>query len=87
MPEKTKNIGGIWEKVSKKGAKFLSGSIEIAGVKHRFTAFRNQYRKPDNNQPEYNIFPAMEFKDGSKENTSSRQQENDINGEGIEIPF
>lgn len=80
-----KNIGGIWEKVSKKGTKFLSGSIEIDGVKHRFTAFRNQYRKADNNQPDYNIFPAIEFTDGSKPATSSRRQEDDINGE--ELPF
>lgn len=84
MPEK--NIGGIWIKESKKGVKYLSGSIEINGVKHKFTAFRNTYKKPDNNQPDYQLFPAMEFKDGSKPEPDSRARENDING-GQDLPF
>lgn len=80
-----KNIGGIWEKKSKIGMPYLSGSIEINGEKHKFSAFKNQYKKPDNNQPEYTIYPAMEFTDGSKPEPDSRRQEDDINGE--EVPF
>ena len=79
--EEKKDIGAIWEKVSKQGTKFWSGSIEIAGEKIKFTAFRNKYKKPGGNQPDYTILPAMEFKDGSKPDTSSRSQEDDINGE------
>ena len=56
-----RNIGGIWSKKSQKGEEYLSGSIEIEGVKHRFVAFKNKYKKSDNH-PDYTIMPANEYK-------------------------
>lgn len=86
MAEK-KDIGGIWEKTSKQGTRFWSGSIEIGGDKVKFTAFRNKYKKPGGNQPDYTILPAYEFKDGKTDTNSRSQEDNDgINGEE-EIPF
>ena len=57
---------------------------KLNGEKIKFTAFRNKYKKPGGNQPDYTILPAYKYKDG-KPDTSSRSQEDDINGE--ELPF
>ena len=35
---------------------FMSGEVEIAGVKHRITVFRNGYRTDVNRQPNYHIY-------------------------------
>ena len=56
-----KNIGGIWKKVSKNGLEFMSGQIEIAGVKHNFVVFPNNH-KVNPNAPDYTILPANEYK-------------------------
>ena len=57
MENEKKNIGGLWLKTSEKGNKFMSGSIEIEGVKHKFVVFKNKYKQGDTH-PDYVIFPS-----------------------------
>lgn len=52
-----KNIGGLWLKTGKGGAKFMSGSIEILGVKHKFIVFKNRYKTTEKH-PDYIILPS-----------------------------
>lgn len=54
-----KNIGGLWLKTGKAGKKFMTGRIEIDGIKHKFVVFKNTYKNADN-QPDYQIFPGRE---------------------------
>ena len=59
MTEKTypKDLGAIWEKVSKAGEKYLSISLEVNGEKKRFVAFRNKNKREDKH-PDYKIIES-----------------------------
>ncbi len=48
-------IGSLWEKTSKKGETFLSGSITIKGQGITIVCFKNSYKKPGDNQPDWVI--------------------------------
>lgn len=54
--EQKDKIGALWIKSSRGGAEFMSGEVEIAGVKHRITVFRNGYKNDTNKQPNYHIY-------------------------------
>mgnify|MGYP001285185989 FL=1 len=49
-----KDIGCIWIKNSSYGD-YLSIQVEINGVKHNFTAFKNRFYEPDSKKPYYTI--------------------------------
>ncbi len=53
-----KNIGALWLKDSKSGGKFMSGSVEIEGVKHQIVVFKNTHKVEGSNQPDYKIYPS-----------------------------
>jgi uncharacterized protein (DUF736 family) len=55
MAEKEKEIGALWEKQGSTGP-YFTGSIEIDGKQIRIVAFKNGYKKADN-QPDWRIFP------------------------------
>lgn len=55
MADKEKDIGALWEKQGSSGT-YLSGSIEIDGKQIRIVAFKNGYKKAEN-QPDWRIFP------------------------------
>ena len=59
MEEKQKSIGGLWLKTGKTGNKFMSGSIEIEGIKHKFVVFENKYKREDKH-PDYQIYPGRD---------------------------
>ena len=90
MENEKKNIGGLWLKTSEKGNKFMSGSIEIEGVKHKFVVFKNKYKQGDTH-PDYvilpsNPIPAAQRKPDSPALAAVRKAfVDDINNE--EIPF
>lgn len=47
--------GALWIKSSRGGTEFMSGEVEIAGVKHRVTVFRNGFKTTDK-RPSYHIY-------------------------------
>jgi len=55
MSEGKKDIGALWLRMSKNGAEYMSGAIEIDGVKHQIVAFKNNYKKSEKH-PDYRIF-------------------------------
>ena len=59
-----KNMGALWSKTSDKGKKYMSGIIEIDGVKHQVVVFKNDHKTADNH-PDYKIYPSK--KRGQKE--------------------
>lgn len=67
--EKKTNIGGCWIKTSKAGNKFMSGTIEIEGVRHQFVVFKNKHKKEGSNHPDYVIFPSNPIPAENKEKT------------------
>jgi len=52
-----KDIGVLWTHESKKGVKYLSGSIEIDGKKHEIVIFKNTF-KQEAKHPDFRIFPS-----------------------------
>lgn len=60
------SIGGIWTK-NTNGKTWLSGQIEIEGVKHGFVAFTNDYKEQGDNKPDYRILPAKKKEQVSDE--------------------
>ena len=69
-----KNIGGLWLKTGKAGKKFMTGRIEIDGIKHKFVVFKNKYKQQDNH-PDYKIFPARD-----------NEAKKEISGQHADIP-
>jgi uncharacterized protein (DUF736 family) len=52
-----KDIGAFWERQSKAGKTYLSGSIEIDGKRIEIIAFRND--KGDNaKRPDWKVYPS-----------------------------
>lgn len=54
MTEKKKPIGALWQKSGNYGD-YMSGEIEIAGIKHRFNVYPNSYKK-ESKHPDFRIF-------------------------------
>lgn len=52
-----KDCGALWLNTAKSGTKYMSGVVEIDGVKHKIVVFKNNYKK-DEKQPDYRIFPS-----------------------------
>lgn len=57
------NVGKLWEKTSKGGAPYLSGTIEIDGKPVQVTIWRNQFKlsTADIRTPDY-VVPALVVK-------------------------
>ena len=53
--EKSKSIGGLYNKVSGKGMDYLNGFINIEGKKLKIVAFKNNLKNSDTT-PDYSIF-------------------------------
>jgi uncharacterized protein (DUF736 family) len=68
------NIGALWLKDKANGGKYLTGNIEIDGVKHKIVVFKNDFKKDGEKTPDYRIFPA-------------RQQESDGRSFNDDVPF
>lgn len=84
MEEKKKSIGGLWLRESKKGNKFMYGSIEIKGEKNTFVVFRNQHKQKDSH-PDYVIFKQDEdYKKKESEGAPGKDQADVDEGS---IPF
>jgi uncharacterized protein (DUF736 family) len=64
MAEKQQSIGAFWEKRGAKGL-YLSGQIEIGGVKHAIVAFKNTYKTKDNH-PDWRILPSQSPPSGTE---------------------
>ena len=57
MDEKKKDIGAMWLHTAQSGTKYLSGVIEIDGVKHQIVMFKNNYKEQEKH-PDYKIYPS-----------------------------
>ena len=57
MSEKQKDCGALWENTSKNGAKYMSGSVEFDGVKHKIVVFRNTFKEQDKH-PDFKVYPS-----------------------------
>lgn len=72
MSPKEKNIGGVWNGISKGGKPYLSISIEIDGEKRGFIAFANSF-KQNERQPDYHVFPKGEGAFSPRQEYNRRQ--------------
>lgn len=70
-----KSIGALWIKKGNKG-EYLTGNIEINGVKQNITIFKNTYKK--DNQPDYRIFAQKQ---------KETKQEDIFAPTGQDLPF
>lgn len=83
--DRPKELGALWVKTSKKGTQYMSGVIEVNGVKQQIVCFAN--KKTKDTQPDYRIMPSE-----PRENTPAQNQAA-LNNEGQEevrvedIPF
>lgn len=55
MATSEQRIGALWIKSSRGGTEFMTGEVEIEGVKQRITVFRNGFKTTDK-QPSYHIY-------------------------------
>lgn len=50
-----KKMGAMWLRQGKKGT-FMSGQVEIGGVKHSFMVFKNNRKQDGSKHPDYEMF-------------------------------
>lgn len=55
MSDKKQSIGALWLRDSQNGTKYMSGVIEIDGVKHSVVVFKNNYKQEDKH-PDYRVY-------------------------------
>jgi len=48
-------VGGLWKQESVNGKKYLQGNIEIDGVKHRISVWKNNFKEEGDKKPDYQI--------------------------------
>lgn len=53
--QEEKSIGALWQKQSKNGANYFSGSIEIDEKKISIVVFKNKFKEQDKH-PDWKIF-------------------------------
>lgn len=80
--DRPKEIGALWVKTSKNGNQYMSGVVEIDGVKHQIVCFSNKKQKP--NQPDYRILPS-EPRDNTKAPVATSEVVGEVRVE--DIPF
>lgn len=51
----TKAIGALWAQTAQSGRRYLSGTVELEGQKHRIVVFKNTFKDADSRQPDYRI--------------------------------
>ena len=73
MSEGLKNVGGLWLKEGAKG-KFMSGEIELGGVKQHILIFRND-KDGVEKRPDYRIYISQEEKPIPPEESGFPQDE------------
>ena len=51
-------IGALWQKKDRRGSTMFSGEVECPHCKNktRLFGFINKYKKPENRQPNFNLF-------------------------------
>lgn len=52
------SIGALWLKTGARG-EFMSGNIEIDGVKHDIVVFPNSAKQPGERSPDWRILPSQ----------------------------
>jgi hypothetical protein len=69
-----RRVGALWK--PKPGGKSLgSGSITVNGLKQKFVIFRNDRKRPDSNDPDYNLVSSEEPQvDGFANGTETAQR-------------
>ena len=62
--EGEKSIGAIWVKTAKSGKPYMTGNIEVNGVKIDIVVFSND-KGGNENRPDYRIFKSEKREQGS----------------------
>ncbi len=82
--EKTKSIGGLYNKVSQKGMDYLNGFINVEGKKIQIVAFKNN-NKFSETSPDYSIFLSEPM--GAKRNETETAPAVNAGGSSGGDPF
>jgi uncharacterized protein (DUF736 family) len=53
--EKKQPIGALWDKRTKNGELFMTGTVTIDGTEHRLAIWGNRYKKEDKH-PDWRVF-------------------------------
>ena len=72
------SIGALWKKTGQKG-EYMTGEVEVNGVKQRIVVFKNSYKEKEN-QPDYRILASKPQGDKPQ----PKQEEKDFDED---IPF
>ena len=83
--EKSKSIGGLYNKISQKGMDYLNGFINFEGKKIQIVAFKNN-NKFSETSPDYSIF-LSEPMGGKKEMSMANGNANGGTNSGGSDPF
>ena len=58
---KNPSVGAIWKRQTRNGQEMLSMELEIEGIgKVGFVAFKNDFKKEGDKQPDFKVFPRQE---------------------------
>lgn len=69
MEQQTKDIGALWQKVSKNGKTYLSGTVNG----QRVVVFKNDRKQDGERTPDWRIYPEAPREDGGATATQARQ--------------
>jgi uncharacterized protein (DUF736 family) len=69
VEQQTKDIGALWQKVSKNGKTYLSGTVNG----QRVVVFKNERKQEGERTPDWRIYPEAPREDGGSPVTQTRQ--------------
>lgn len=88
MTEKQTEYGALWTKTGPKG-EYMTGNLEVNGVKVKVVAFKNTNKK-NPNEPDWRILEPKPREEAAKSDTPSIQEQSAYPEEDIkpgDIPF
>lgn len=80
-------LGALWDKESKTGNSFMSGSITIKGVETKIACFRNKYKEEGDNKPDWVIQESepMTYNNNPRKVVNPKSRPQEIEDE--DLPF
>ena len=73
-----KYIGKLWLNESKNGNKYMAGSIDLKGERIKIIIFKNNNKRPDKKDADYNILLSEPIK--TEQNAQIIENNNEIAG-------
>lgn len=78
MTSRENELGGLWLKEGRNGAKYMSGRLTIGGEQVEVVVFKNQHKLPGERTPDYRVYRSEPMSGQQQTSQPPRRQQRSI---------